>query len=394
MNVSRDPRPLVAHVMYRFDVGGLENGVVNVINHMPPETYRHAVIALTDVTDFRERVQRDDVQFIALAKAPGHAIKLYPRLYRLLRELRPDILHTRNLAALEVAVPAWAAGVPVRIHGEHGRDVGDLDGSSRKLQRVRRLYRPFVTHYIAVSRDLERYLTSIIGVPAARVSQIYNGVDARRFHPGALEREPIAGSPFRDPTLWLVGSVGRMQAVKDPLALVHAFVRLLKLAPAQAARARLVMVGEGPLHGEVQAALRHAGVAELAWLPGERNDVPAILRGLDCFVLPSLAEGVSNTILEAMACGRPVIATDVGGNGELIEAGRTGELVPVADTEALAQRVLLYLLNPEAARAAGRGARARIEQKFSLDTMVQGYQRLYDRLRHVNAQIAAPASAT
>ena len=175
MNVSRDPRPLVAHVMYRFDVGGLENGVVNVINHMPPETYRHAVIALTDVTDFRKRVQRDDVQFIALAKAPGHAIKLYPRLYRLLRELRPDILHTRNLAALEVAVPAWAAGVPVRIHGEHGRDVGDLDGSSRKLQRVRRLYRPFVTHYIAVSRDLERYLTSIIGVPAARVSQIYNG---------------------------------------------------------------------------------------------------------------------------------------------------------------------------------------------------------------------------
>ena len=393
MKFSRDPRPLVAHVMYRFDVGGLENGVVNVINHMPRETYRHAVIALTDVTDFRKRVQHDDVEYISLAKAPGHAIKLYPRLHRLLRELRPDILHSRNLAALEVTVPAWAAGVPVRIHGEHGRDIGDLDGSSRRLQRVRRLYRPFVTHYIAVSRDLERYLTSRIGVPAARVSQIYNGVDARRFHPGAREREPIAGCPFRDPALWLVGTVGRMQAVKDPLRLAHAFVRLLELAPSQASQARLVMVGDGPLHGEVQAVLRNAGLSDLAWLPGERSDVPAILRGLDCFVLPSLAEGVSNTILEAMACARPVIATDVGGNGELVEAGRTGELVPVADSEALAQRVLVYLLNPEAARAAGRAARVRIEQKFSLDAMVQGYQRLYDRLRRVDAQIARPVSA-
>ena len=142
---QRDTRPLVAHVVHRFDVGGLENGVVNLINHMPAECYRHAVIALTEVTEFKKRVTCNDVQIVALNKSRGHGVKIYPHLYRLFRQMRPDILHTRNLAALEAIVPAWAAGVPARIHGEHGRDVGDLDGSSRKYQWIRRLYRPFVT---------------------------------------------------------------------------------------------------------------------------------------------------------------------------------------------------------------------------------------------------------
>jgi len=393
MNRSRDPRALVAHVVYRFDVGGLENGVANLINHMPRGTYRHAVIALSGITDFRKRVDRDDVPFIALHKPAGHGVKLYPRLFRLFRELRPEIVHSRNLAALEAVVPAWAAGVPVRIHGEHGRDVGDLDGSNRKLQWVRRLYRPFVTHYIAVSADLERYLTSTIGVPTAQVDQIYNGVDARRFRPGAREREPITGCPFRDPLLWLVGSVGRMHAVKDPLNLAHAFIRACESDPSCHARLRLVMIGDGALRGEVQSLLNRAGLAEQAWLPGERADIPEILRGFDCFVLPSLAEGVSNTVLEAMASGLPVIATDVGGNGELVESGRTGELVPAANPEALAQRILAYLRNSGAARSAGDAGRKRIERQFTLDAMVRSYQGVYDRLRVADAKTARRVSA-
>ena len=99
--------------MYRFDVGGLENGVVNLINHMPPGAYRHMVVALTEVTDFRRRLQRPDVECVALHKAPGHGARLYPSLWRLLRARRPAVVHTRNLAALEMQVAAWAAGVPV-----------------------------------------------------------------------------------------------------------------------------------------------------------------------------------------------------------------------------------------------------------------------------------------
>lgn len=379
MTGGGDPRPLVAHVVYRFDIGGLENGVANLINDMPSDAYRHVVISLTEVTEFRWRVRRDDVEFIALRKPPGHALWIYPRLYRIFREMRPAIVHSRNLASLEVTVPAWASSVPVRIHGEHGRGMNDLDGSSKRYQWLRRIYRPFVTHYVALSRDLERYLVTKVGVAPAKVAQIYNGVDGQRFFP-VRERVPIAGCPFVDRGLWLVGTVGRMQSVKDQTTLARAFVRVLSAFPELRSRLRLVMVGDGALRAPARAVLDDAGMAELAWLPGQRDDVAQVLQGLDCFVLPSLAEGISNTILEAMACGLPVIATAVGGNGELVLPGRSGALVPPADVEAMAQQIAVYAFDPERARALGWAGRAVVERQFSLTAMTQRYQGLYDRL--------------
>jgi sugar transferase (PEP-CTERM/EpsH1 system associated) len=367
-------------VVYRFDVGGLENGVVNLINHMPADAYRHAVVALTDVTDFRRRVQRDDVEFVALHKPPGHALALYPRLYRLFRRMRPAIVHTRNLAALEVVVPAWAAGVPARVHGEHGRDVEDLAGQSRRHQWIRRVYRPFVTRYIALSRDLQRYLTGTVGVPDARVAQIYNGVDSDRFHPRRGARPALAGCPFSAPGLWLVGAVGRMQAVKDPTTLARAFIEALQRAPALRERLRLVFVGDGPLRAPTQALLDAAGAGELCWMAGERSDVPELMRGLDVFVQPSLAEGISNTILEAMATGLAVVATDVGGNAELVEHGVSGVIVPPADPAAIADALVRLASDPAQAAAMGLQARAAVERRFSLQAMVGQYRAQYDRL--------------
>lgn len=374
-----DERPLVLHVMYRFDTGGLENGVVNLINHMPGNAYRHAVLALTEVTDFRERVRRRDVEFIAMKKPPGHGIWLYPRLYRLFRQLRPAIVHSRNLAALEVQVPAWAAGVPVRIHGEHGRDIGDLDGSNKTYQRLRKLYKPFVNHYFALSRDLAQYLADKVNVPSERVTQVYNGVDFSRFSPATRQRDAIAGLPFTSGEHWLVGTVGRMQSVKDQITLAKAFILALQMAPGLRSRLRLVMVGEGPLRALSQALLAEAGMAELAWLPGERTDVPDIMRALDCFVLPSLAEGISNTILEAMATGLPVVATHVGGNADLVVHGQTGEIVPADSPAAIAESLVRLASAPDLARGMGAAGRLRAEERFSMQAMVDAYQGTYDR---------------
>jgi sugar transferase (PEP-CTERM/EpsH1 system associated) len=391
-----DTRPLIAHVVYRFDVGGLENGVVNLLNRMPVERYRHAVVSLTDATAFRRRVLRDDVEFIDMHKAPGHGVKLFPRLYRLFRRLDPAIVHTRNLAALEASAPAWIAGAPVRVHGEHGRDIVDLDGSNRTYRLVRRVYRPFVSHYVAVSGDLERYLLDTIGVRRPRVTRIVNGVDTAAFAPAAV-RTPVAGCPFVDPASWLCGTVGRLQPVKNQVLLAKAFVRALERAPALRGRLRLVIVGDGPGRAGIVDILSRAGVLELAWLPGARNDVADILRALDVFVLPSLAEGISNTILEAMASGLPVIATAVGGNGELIEDGCTGALVKTGDSDVLAEALLRYAHDPDRARAAGRAGRVRAERLYGLDTMVGQYDALYDRLlrgRHGRARAAASQQAT
>ncbi len=385
--MSAQAAPLIVHIVYRFAVGGLENGVVNLVNRLPRQAWRHKIVSLTDIdAGFASRVERDDVELVALHKGPGHALRLYPRLYSLLRGWRPAIVHTRNLAALEVVVPAWAAGVPARVHGEHGRDVGDLDGSRVRYQRVRRLYRPFVTRYVALSPDLAGYLRERVHVPAARIDQIYNGVDIARFRPAPDGRRPIDGCPFRGDELWLVGTVGRMEAVKDQTNLARAFAAAIAAQPEARARMRLVLVGDGQLRGEAEAILTTAGVRDLAWFAGERANVPDILQGLDCFVLPSLAEGVSNTILEAMACGLPVVATDVGANGQLVEAGATGDIVPAADSPALARALLCYYGDPSRAAAHGRAGRARAERSFSLERMVERYHRLY-------ASLAAPRAA-
>ncbi len=380
MNPARDPRPLVAHILHRFDTGGLENGVVNLINHMPAGAYRHMVVALTEVTDFRLRLQDSSVLCVALHKPPGQGARLYPRLWRLLREHRPAIVHTRNLAALEMQPVAWAARVPGRIHGEHGRDVEDLDGSSPKHQRMRRLYSPFVRRYVALSQDLQGYLVNRVGIAPGRIEQIYNGVDAQGFHPAPAGPASIPGCPFAAPDHWLVGTVGRMQTVKHQTLLARAFVQALQRQPALRERLRLVLVGEGPLRAQAQAVLADAGAADLAWLPGERSDVPAVMRGLHCFVLPSLAEGVSNTILEAMACGLPVVATRVGGNAELVDHGRTGLVVPSDDVPALAQALCQLAQQPQEAAHMGTAGRAAVEQRFSLQAMVAAYQRLYDQV--------------
>jgi sugar transferase (PEP-CTERM/EpsH1 system associated) len=369
---------LVVHVVHAFTTGGLENGIVNLINRLPADRWRHAVLALTEISaDFCKRVERPDVEYVALRKGPGHLLKLYPRVFRFFRDRRPAIVHTRNLAALEAQVPAWMAGVTARVHGEHGWDVGDLAGESERYRLVRQLYRPFVHRYVALSRHSESYLERRVGIPRARIDHICNGVDTERFRPARSGREPVPASPFNDPSLWVVGTVGRMQAVKNQTSLAEAFVQAVELDPPARRRMRLVMVGDGPLRTRAAEILDRAGVRDLAWLPGERGDVPQIMRGMDCFALPSLAEGISNTILEAMASGLPVVATDVGGNPDLVENAITGRLVRAADSAALAAAVLEYFRAPPVARRHGKAGRRRTERDLSLDRMAAAYERLY-----------------
>jgi sugar transferase (PEP-CTERM/EpsH1 system associated) len=386
--LTRNPSgdaPLVAHVIYRFDVGGLENGLVNLLNRMPPRRFRHAIVSLTDHSDFRQRLKRDDVEVFDLHKPPGNSPRTLLALWRLFRRLRPDIVHTRNVAALDATVPAALAGVPVRIHGEHGRDIDDPDGTNARRQLVRRLYRPFIHQYITVSRDLAQYLQERIMVPPSRIVQIMNGVDSSLFRPVGEHRDAVPHPGFCGPEHFVIGTVGRMQEVKDQVTLARAFVRLAQIMPGTKEHVRLVMVGEGPLRERVRALLADAGLEQCAWLPGKRDDVARIMRSFDLFVLPSLAEGISNTILEAMATGLPVVATAVGGNRELVREGETGTLVPRDDPESMALALRAYASSAELCRRHGSEARRAIENEFGMDAMVDGYMKIYDTWLAKNA---------
>jgi len=373
------PPALICHIIFRLGVGGLENGLVNLINHLPESEFRHAVVCTTTATEFRERIRRPDVEIVEINKTEGKDIASYGRVWRALRRLRPQIVHTRNLPALDMLAPAWLAGRSRIVHGEHGLDMVELTGENRRYNQLRRASRAIVDRYIAVSRELCEWLREDIGVQDSRLNLIYNGVDVSHFAPGDT-RSAVLPAGFAPPDSIVLGTAGRLERVKNQIGLVQAFCRILEMRPELRKRLRLVIVGEGSQSGAIEQALDQAQLRELAWLPGLRNDMPDLYRALDLFVLPSLREGISNTLLEAMACGRACVATRAGGNPEILPEGIAGALVRVEDDDALAEAILRYIDNPDLIRGHGLAARLHVVHNFSLETMVANYGELYRSL--------------
>ena len=376
--VTTDARPLVLHVIHQLAMGGMENNLVNLINRMDAARFRHAIACVEDFSDFRNRLVKPDVDVVALHRSRIGVQRLRLELFRLCRRLRPAIVHSRNRSGLDALLPARLAGVRYRVHGEHGWDVEDLHGENWKLILLRRLHAPLVNRYITVSRDLERYLIQRVGIAARRVTQIYNGVDTERFSPSAGKPAGLLPASLAGTDLVVIGTAGRIQAVKDQATLLRAFAALLSAHPECRARLRLAIVGDGPLLGELRGLAASLGIAEATWMPGAVGNVPDVLRLLDVFVLPSLNEGISNTILEAMASRLPVLATARGGNVELVEDGQNGRLFEPGDVAALARLLGDYVGNPALRLAHADTARRRAVERFSLDAMVTGYQAVYE----------------
>ncbi|HYM35013.1 MAG TPA: TIGR03088 family PEP-CTERM/XrtA system glycosyltransferase [Steroidobacteraceae bacterium] len=360
--------PLIAHIIFRLDYGGLENGLVNLLNRMPAEEFRHVIVCLAGFTEFRRRIERSDIAVYSLDKKPGKDFGAYARCWKLLRQLHPDIVHTRNLGTVDMQWIAFAAGIRDRVHGEHGWDASDAQGLNAKNLRIRRACRPLIKRYATVSKDLANWLRNQVGVRAEAIEQIYNGVDTQKFSPeGALPSDlpwTQAARPF------IFGTVGRFDPIKNHLGLIDAFAKVSQSS-------RLVIIGDGAMAPQLRERVDRLQLQDKIWMPGARNDIAAFMRTFDVFVLPSLNEGISNTILEAMASGKPVIAGNVGGNVELIEPNRTGKLYDVSAPDGLEKALREYLADPSLAKVHGIAARERAIERFSMDAMVNGYRSLY-----------------
>ncbi len=356
----------IVHVLYSFGTGGLEKGIATVARHGSPG-FEHVVVCLARSGE-SERLLPGGTRVVELHKRPGNSPLFLWRLSRALRALRPDVVHTRNWPGMDGILAARLAGIRNVVHGEHGWGMEDPQGRSPRRLRVRRFLARWVREYTCVSRAIEGWLRHEVRV-GRPVTQIYNGVDTDVFRPGP--GDPVRSELGIPAGAFVAGIVGRLDPIKDHPTLFRAFARLRESVP----EARLLVVGDGPERARLEEEAGE-GVIFL----GDRADVPEILRALDVFVLSSRNEGISNTILEAMATGLPVVATDVGGNPELVLEGQTGTLVPAADPAALAAALARYAGDPALGETVGQRARARAVERFSIETMVAGYETVWTRV--------------
>lgn len=384
----RPETPLVIHLLYRLDFGGLESLMVDCVNQIPPERYRHVIVCLTDFTDFAQKITQPHVRIISLHKPPGLALGIHFKIWALLKNLKPTILHTYNLAAIEYAFTAKLAGVPICIHAEHGRDMSDMQGTNPRHNFLRRQLRHFIDRYVSVSADLHQWLHETVRIPAHQQCLIINGVDTEKFRP----QKQFAVLPWTG-ELFVIGTVGQIRDIKNHHGLIAAFKRLTEQYPQYRDRLRLCIIGAGGLLTKLKQQVSDAGLDELVWLPGARADIAALMGAFSVFTLPSLAEGTPVALLEAMASGLPVVASNVGGIPEVLSDQVHGTLVPVNDETALAAALVRYLEQPALGVQHGHAARRRIQAQYSLTNMICSYIALYDLLCQEKYQAAIGRSS-
>lgn len=351
----------VVHLVTTLEFGGLEKIVLDLIRRRRAELFDERIICVGAPGALAPRFVEQGVSVESVARASDWFVGRVFRLARRLRELDTDVLHTHNPGPhLHGAFAAKLGGVPVLIHTKHGRN----RVRRRSVRMLNRLAARFSDVIVAVSDETARVSRDIERVPASKVRTILNGIDVDHF----AYRGPRAGRPdFRAVT------VGRLDPVKDQATLLRA----VRLALDAGKPIRVDIVGDGPLRAELEGLRRELGLEQHVRFLGFQGDVRPFISGADVFVLPSLSEGIPLTLLEGMALGLPAVATDVGGNSEVIVDGQSGYLVQPGNPGVLAEALCRFQGDEQAIETFGKAARARVVDRFGLEGMVRQYEALY-----------------
>jgi glycosyltransferase involved in cell wall biosynthesis len=369
----------VAFVIDELDVGGTEQQILELVKRLDPGRYRSLVVCFRPGRIARE-IETAGTRVVALKKRAPVDPVLVLSLARLLRRERVDLLQTYLFTANTWGRLAGVlARVPAMVSSERNVDMWEeayKRGASLLLDR-------FTRCTIANSEAVGAYLVRK-GLHPRKVRVIPNGVDPSRFDgpvtPHAIKTE--LGIPLHHA---VVALVARVEPQKDPIT----FIEAAAMAAARRPAVSFLVVGGGSLADETAARARDLGIGERVVFTGPRRDVARLLAACDVSVNSSLKEGMSNTIMESMASGKPVVATRVGSNAELVVDGETGFVVRPRDAAGLANAVGRLLDDPALAKAMGLAARSRICRHYSVDAMVAATQSLFDGLVASAGQRAA-----
>lgn len=353
-------------------MGGMEKGVVNLIRRMDPERFEHIVCVLRSLGSLAECIPSDRSQVVCLGET-GAGLRFQAfTLARQIEAVKPDIVHSRNWGTIEAVFAGRYLGSCALIHSEHGME-SYSSVEPRRRRWLRRLAYQLADQVLAVSYHLRDHHAERTGFPANRIAVIHNGVDTALFQPRPAERMRMRARLGIGAEEFCIGTVGRLEPIKDILTLLRAAAEC-----SYSLNWRVVIAGEGSELPALQDFLRNqpAMRSRFSFL-GEIQHVPDFLNSLDVYVLPSLYEGISNSLLEAMSTGLPVVASAVGGNTEVVLDGDSGLLFPVSQPLALAERLKLLYESNQLRERLGLNAIQRVREHFSLESMVSRYEQMY-----------------
>lgn len=356
-------------VVYSLTLGGSERLACDLALHLDPDRVRSRICALTAGGPMAKTLEEAAIPFDIIGCPPGVQWRVMSKLHRLFRESRADVVQTHHIKQLFYSsLGARMAGATL-VHVEHEY----FSLRKNRPRRGLRLLARFCSRIVAVGEEIKTFLVNEVGLPSSKVTVIPNGVDLTHYTPWPRVVRSALGL---QPRVRLIGHVGRLEPEKDQVSLLHAFRLVADTHP----DARFVIIGDGSQRSELERLGKTLGIAGRVAFFGFRQDVADFLPHLDVFVLSSLNEGLPISMLEAMACARPVVATALGEIPRVICDGVNGVMVPPGNPAALARAITSVLQQPVWGRAMGVEARRLIEERFSLTRVIEQYQDLYDSL--------------
>ncbi len=360
---NSSPRPLrVLHVILSLEIGGMEQVVAQLIRNLDQERFLPMVACLTSRGAIAEELTAAGIPIFIIGRMTPLLSFLYPaELVGIMKKHSIDVLHTHSGCWHKAAIAARICGVGKVIYTEHGRTFPDR----RRLILLDRLYAPCTDHVVAVSGELHRYMRDGVGISAGKITTILNGVDPALFAPAVTPQPDISCR---------LGIIARLAPVKDIVTLLRALAEVRKVYPA----VTLSVAGDGPERVHLEQSVAELGLDGAVSFLGFRRDMVEVMKSIDIFVLSSLSEGTSITLLEAMASGKPVVVTDVGGNPALVREGENGFLVPSGNPSAMAA-ALIRLMGDRQLRVRMSAANLKtVEENYSIKAMTAAYECLYE----------------
>lgn len=361
---------VVMHTVYCLERGGAQRVIADLARGLDAARFRVEVCALWTSGPVGDELVARGIPVHVLGKRPGIDPGAPLRLRRLLAARQVDLLHAHGFSGNTWALPAsLGGGVRARILTAHTAPTDRV----RPPRWAERLVHAATQHLVALSEAERAELLARGYLRPERVHLIRNGVDLGRLGSEASARSARAALGLAEASPLLV-HVGRLVPVKGQRDLLQAVALLRPHWPAL----RLLLVGDGPLRAAVEKEAAALGISDVVYFAGNRSDAPLLARAGDLFVLPSLSEGLPVSLLEAMACARPVVATAVGGIPDVVEDGVTGLLVPPRNPQALARTIARLAGSPGWAATLGAAARRRVLSRHSWEAMVAQHAALYD----------------